>query len=101
MPSIYGDGWRDEWERRVRGTEPWVLTWLEHQRFDDYWRFGSLRPDYDAIEAATMIVAGWADGYRNNTLRTFEQLRCPTRLLDRALGPRVDRHSRCPGPTST
>ena len=31
-----------------------------------------------------MIVAGWADGYRNNTLRTFEQLRCPTRLV---IGP--------------
>ncbi len=84
VPSIYGDGWREEWERRVRGTEPWVLTWLEHQRFDDYWRFGSLRPDYDQIEAATMIVAGWADGYRNNSLRTFEALRCPTRLL---IGP--------------
>ncbi len=84
VPSIYGDGWRDEWERRVRGTEPWVLTWLAHQRFDDYWRFGSLRPDYDRIEAATMIVAGWADGYRNNTLRTFERLRCPTRLV---IGP--------------
>jgi uncharacterized protein len=84
VPSIYGEGWREEWERRVRGTEPWVLTWLAHQRFDDYWRFGSLRPDYDRIEAATMIVAGWADGYRNNTLRTFEKLRCPARLL---IGP--------------
>ena len=84
VPGVYGEGWREEWERRVRGTEPWVLTWLEHQRFDDYWRFGSLRPDYDRIQAATMIIAGWADGYRNNSLRTFEQLRCPTRLV---IGP--------------
>jgi hypothetical protein len=84
VPGVYGEGWRDEWERRVRGTEPWVLTWLEHQRLDDYWRFGSLRPEYDRIQAATMIIAGWADGYRNNTLRTFEQLRCPTRLV---IGP--------------
>jgi predicted acyl esterase len=84
VPSIYGDGWREEWERRVRGTEPWVPTWLAHQRSDEYWRFGSLRPDYDRIEAATMIVAGWADGYRNNTLRTFEALRCPTRSV---IGP--------------
>ena len=47
-----------------------------------------------------MIVAGWADGYRNNTLRTFEQLRCPNRLL---IGPwatrRPTRRSR--GRTST
>jgi uncharacterized protein len=84
VPGVYGEGWREEWERRVRGTEPWVITWLEHQRFDDYWRFGSLRPEYDRIQAATMIIAGWADGYRNNSLRTFEQLRCPTRLV---IGP--------------
>ena len=31
-----------------------------------------------------MIVAGWADGYRNNTFRTFEALDCPKRLL---IGP--------------
>jgi uncharacterized protein len=100
VPSIFGEGWRDEWERRVRETEPWVLTWMAHQRHDDYWRFGSLRPDYDRIEAATMIVAGWADGYRNNSFRTLEQLRCPVRLVigpwahastDRSLpGPNVD-----------
>jgi putative CocE/NonD family hydrolase len=84
VPSIYGDGRREEWERRGRGTEPWVLTWLAHQRLDEYWRLGSLRPDHDRIEAATMIVAGWADGYRNNTLRTFEALRCPTRSV---IGP--------------
>ena len=84
VPEVYGDGWREEWERRVASNEPWVLTWLEHQRFDDYWQFGSLRPTYDAIACPTMIVAGWADGYRNNTLRTFEALRCPKRLL---IGP--------------
>ncbi len=84
VPAIYGEGWREEWEQRVRGSEPWILTWLAHQRPDAYWRFGSLRPDYGRIQAATMIVAGWADGYRNNTLRTFERLTCPTRLV---IGP--------------
>lgn len=81
VPSIYGEGWRDVWERRVRETEPWIITWLEHQRPDRYWRFGSLRPDYDAIECPVMIIAGWADGYRNNSFRTFEALRCPKRLI--------------------
>ena len=42
------------------------------------WRHGSLRhgpggDGYERIECPTMIVAGWADGYRNNTFRTFEQ----------------------------
>jgi hypothetical protein len=57
---------------------------MEHQRLDDYWKHGSLFVDYGAIEAATMIVAGWADGYTNNSLRTIERLSCPKRLL---LGP--------------
>jgi uncharacterized protein len=81
VPSVYGDGWREVWERRVRETEPWLATWLEHQRFDDYWQFGSLRPTYDAIECPVMIIAGWADGYRNNSFRTFEALTCPRRLI--------------------
>lgn len=84
VPSIYGEGWREEWERRVVATEPWLFTWLEHQRYDEYWRFGSAREDYGAIEAATMIVGGWADGYTNIALRSFPELRCPRRVL---IGP--------------
>jgi predicted acyl esterase len=84
VPEVFGEGWREEWERRVASTQPWILTWLEHQRLDAYWRVGSLRPTYDAIACPTMIVAGWADGYRNNTLRTFAALTCPKRLL---IGP--------------
>jgi len=97
VPALAGPDWREKWEARVASNEPWVITWLEHQRFDAYWQHGSLRPNYDAIEAATMIVAGWADGYTNNSLRTMEQLRCPKRLI---LGPwahaSIERSS--PGP---
>ena len=96
-PPIYGEGWRAEWDRRLEGTEPWVITWLEHQRLDDYWKAGSLFVDYEAIECATMIVAGWADGYRNNSLRTFERLRCPKRLV---IGPwaHASTETSLPGP---
>jgi uncharacterized protein len=81
VPAVYGDGWRDEWVRRIEGSEPWLLHWLEEQRDGPYWRQGSLRPNYERIACPTMIVAGWADGYRNNSFRTLESLRCPTRLL--------------------
>ncbi len=84
VPAVFGEGWRDEWLRRLDGTEPWLLRWLEEQVDGPYWRQGSLRPGYDRIACATMIVAGWADGYRNNTFRTFEALTCPKRLL---IGP--------------
>ena len=81
VPAVYGDGWRDEWARRFEASEPWLLRWLEEQQDGPYWRQGSLRPGYERIECATMLVGGWADGYRNNTFRTFEALRCPKRLL--------------------
>ena len=91
-PPIYGEGWREEWARRLEGTEPWVLTWLEHQRLDDYWKHGSLCVDYEAIACPTMIVAGWADGYRNNSFRTFERLTLPEAARLRPVGARGDRH---------
>ncbi|HSL10494.1 MAG TPA: CocE/NonD family hydrolase [Actinomycetota bacterium] len=81
VPSVFGDGWREEWMRRLEGTEPWFIPWLEHQREDAYWRHGSVFFDYDAIEAATMIVAGHADGYHNMAFRGFERLRGPKKLL--------------------
>ncbi len=87
VPALVGDGWRDDWRRRVDELEPWLLRWLEEQRDSAYWRHGSVRPAYDRIECATMLVGGWADGYRNNTFRTVQALRengTPHRLL---LGP--------------
>ena len=84
VPSVFGEGWREEWVRRIEGSEPWLLRWLEEQLDGPYWRHGSLRPGYERIACPTMLVGGWADGYRNNTFRTFEALECPKRLL---LGP--------------
>jgi putative CocE/NonD family hydrolase len=84
VPAVYGDGWREEWRQRIEGTEPWLLRWLEEQDDGPYWRHGSLRPDYGRIECATMIVAGWADGYTNIALRAYEAMSCPRRVI---IGP--------------
>ena len=79
VPALWGDGWREEWQRRLETQEPWVLTWLRENRDGPYWRHGSVRTDgdgggYDRIACPVMIVAGWADGYRNNSFRTVEAL---------------------------
>ncbi len=103
VPAVFGPNWRDEWLARIAEHEPWLLTWLEHPHDDEYWRHGSVRPDYDRIAIPTMIVAGWADGYRNNSFRTMQRLSekgVPRRLLagpwahastsSSAPGPRID-----------
>jgi putative CocE/NonD family hydrolase len=84
VPRLAGPDWRERWRERVESNEPWLLTWLEEQTDGPYWQHGSLNVDYGRIRAATMIVAGWADGYTNNSFRTMERLTCPKRLL---LGP--------------
>ena len=87
--------------RRLETNEPWLLTWMRENRDGPYWQAGSLRHlGYDRIEAATLIVAGWADGYRNNTFRTVAALDAagtPWRLL---AGPwaHADPATAIPGP---
>ena len=105
VPAVWGDGWREEWRRRLESQTPWVLTWLREHRDGRYWRHGSVRTDaqghgYDRIECAVMVVAGWADGYRNNSFRTIAALReagVAHRLL---AGPwaHADPASAIPGP---
>ena len=78
VPAVFGDGWRDEWRRRIDGTPAWVTEWIEHPLDGPTWRRGSIRlgpqgAGYERMGCPTMLIAGWADGYRNNTFRVVEQ----------------------------
>ncbi|HEX3297831.1 MAG TPA: CocE/NonD family hydrolase [Nocardioides sp.] len=105
VPAVWGDGWREEWQRRLEVNEPWVLTWLQENRHGPYWDHGSVRlggttSGYERIGCPVMIVAGWADGYRNNSFRTVAELArhgVPHRLL---AGPwaHADPSTAMPGP---
>jgi predicted acyl esterase len=69
--------WRSEWLTRL-DQRPWLLDWITDRHPAPVWRRGSLRlgPDgagYERMSCPTMLIAGWADGYRNNTFRTVEQ----------------------------
>jgi uncharacterized protein len=105
VPAVWGEGWQEEWHRRLRTNEPWLLTWLRENRHGPYWDHGSVRlggttSGYERIGCPVMIVAGWADGYRNNSFRTVAQLArhgIPHRLL---AGPwaHADPANAMPGP---
>ena len=57
--------------RGSRRNEPWALTWLREQLGRSLLaaRLGPPRTT-SASPCPTMVIAGWADGYRNNSFRT-------------------------------
>ena len=80
VPEVFGEGWREEWLRRLDHGEPWIMNWLEHNRDGAYWAIGSIGRSntdrgWDTIACPVMLVSGWADGYRNITFRAAEALR--------------------------
>jgi hypothetical protein len=102
VPRLWGDGWEGEWRRRVDETPVWLFDWLREQVDSAMWRRGSIRlgpggRGYERLTCPTMLIAGWADGYRNNTFRTIEQLRVPWRLLAGPWSHKDPAHAR-PGP---
>jgi hypothetical protein len=83
-PDVVGEAWEAMWRARLEAAPPILQTWLEHQTYDDYWRRGSIREDWGAIEVPTYIVAGWQDTYSNPVGRLLANLRCPRKAL---IGP--------------
>ncbi len=76
-PEIVGEAWRDMWHERMRYNEPWILTWLKHQRRDGYWKHGSVCENFSNIKIPVYAVSGWADNYSESIPRLLAGLRCP------------------------
>lgn len=83
-PAIMGEVWREMWEARRAHNRPWILTWLEHQRRDDYWKQGSVCEDFSKITVPVYAVSGWADNYSESVPRLLAGLSGPRRGL---IGP--------------
>ncbi len=49
-----------------------------------FWRHGSLRPNYDAINIPVFMVGGWRDGYTSSIPRMLSNMTVPCKAL---IGP--------------
>jgi putative CocE/NonD family hydrolase len=78
-------------------VEPWLLSWLRHQRDGPFWRRASLAPRYDRLQVPALLVGGWLDGYRDSVARMLERVPAPTRAI---IGPwnHAWPHDAVPGP---
>jgi predicted acyl esterase len=87
------------WQVRLKNEPLLIDNWLRHQHRDEFWRHGSVCEDYDAIEAATLAVGGWADAYKNAVPQLCANIkRAPVKGI---VGPWLHKypHFAVPGPT--
>lgn len=80
-----GGQWRRTWAdrlHRLAGAQPPAVTWQAHPERDEYWTEKQL--DVAAVEVPTMIIGGWADGFKGAMLSAYRAVRGPKRLV---MGP--------------
>ena len=87
--DVVGERWRTMWHERLRAIEPASLTWMAHQRRDAFWRRGSIGDDFDAVQVPALVIAGWADGYRNTPAKAVVGLGGSTKALN---GPWIHKY---------
>ena len=97
-PLVMGEGWKSEWEKRLNSLRAFPSVWMAHPKRDHYWKHGSICENYAAIKVPVYLIGGWADGYSNSVLKTFQNLSCPKKAL---IGPWAHNfpHDAIPGPS--
>ncbi len=74
-PKIIGSSWRERWLERIETLPFFPALWLRHQRYDEYWKHGSVCEDFAAIDCPVLAIGGWSDSLhqcRSAAARRFE-----------------------------
>ncbi len=88
-PAIVGDRWREMWLQRLEDEPFFMEEWLRHQRRDGFWEHGSICENFEEFSVPALVIAGWADGYRNTPLKAVEGMPRMARAL---IGPWVHKY---------
>ncbi|MDI7862169.1 CocE/NonD family hydrolase [Rhizobiaceae bacterium n13] len=88
-PAIVGERWKEMWLERLENEPFFLEEWLQHQRRDAFWQHGSIGDNFSDVAVPAMVIAGWADGYRNTPLKAVEGLGGNTKAL---IGPWVHKY---------
>lgn len=78
--------------------EPWVFTYLRHQRDGAFWQPGrSLQSDWDALDIPIYSIGALLDGYRDTVPHLLEHVKVPVHA---EIGPwnHAWPHDGAPGP---
>ena len=88
-PELVGDRWKQMWLERLEGEPYFLEDWIEHQRRDAFWEHGSISEDFEGFPVPALVIAGWADGYRNTPVKAIEGLGDKAKAL---IGPWVHKY---------
>ncbi len=88
-PALVGERWKEMWLERLEHEPFFMEEWLSHQRRDEFWQHGSISEDFSKVEIPALVIAGWADGYRNTPLMAVEGLGDKAKAL---IGPWVHKY---------
>jgi putative CocE/NonD family hydrolase len=83
-PQVVGARWEAMWRQRLEATPAILRTWSTHQRYDSYWKRGSIATDYAAIRCPVYVVDGWGDPYESIIGELLANLNVPRKGL---IGP--------------
>lgn len=71
-PAIMGEGWDEDWKRRIDEAPVNINDWLSHQRRDSYWKHASVCETPEAIQVPVLAVGGLLDEYRTTLFRLMD-----------------------------
>lgn len=71
--------WERVWRERLEAAEPYLIDLIKHPPGDDVWRSRAI--DISAINAPTLCVTGWRDLFVDASVRAFDQIVAPKKLL--------------------
>jgi putative CocE/NonD family hydrolase len=52
-----------------------IKTWLDHARYDDYWKSYGVKEQYDRIQVPAWFVSGWYDNLIHENWRNYHGFR--------------------------
>ncbi|MEN3280299.1 MAG: uncharacterized protein V7607_1439 [Solirubrobacteraceae bacterium] len=71
--------WLERWRRRLEQSEPYLIDLVRRGPGDPSWP--SRAVNVSAIEVPTFCVGGWRDLFCEGTLRAYEEITAPKKLL--------------------
>lgn len=88
--------WRARLKRRIETLPHLSELWTAQQARGPYWRHGSVRFDWSALQVPILSIGGWADGYLNAPAALVQNVPGAKAIV----GPWVHQypHTAVPGP---